>query len=137
MTRHKDDAAAVMASKQSSEDGNPEKMRFINGSDEIYPSVKKPPKDAAPKFSGLSKAELMAFADDPYWVKIRSVFLIIFWVMWFGMLLTAILIIVFTPGCPKEPEMTWLQKAKVYQILPRSFLDTNQDGIGDIKGNNN
>lgn len=28
----------------------------------------------------------------------------------------------------------WWKKAVVYQIYPRSFMDTNNDGIGDIKG---
>lgn len=31
-------------------------------------------------------------------------------------------------------EKTWWKEAIVYQIYPRSFQDTNQDGIGDIKG---
>ncbi|MBA1393218.1 glucohydrolase, partial [Lactobacillus sp. XV13L] len=28
----------------------------------------------------------------------------------------------------------WWKKAIIYQIYPKSFLDTNRDGIGDIKG---
>ncbi|MBU1093230.1 MAG: alpha,alpha-phosphotrehalase [Firmicutes bacterium] len=30
--------------------------------------------------------------------------------------------------------MEWWKKAVVYQIYPRSFMDTNQDSIGDIQG---
>lgn len=31
-------------------------------------------------------------------------------------------------------DMKWWQKAVVYQIYPKSFQDTNGDGIGDLKG---
>ncbi|CAM4279639.1 glycoside hydrolase family 13 protein [Weissella hellenica] len=33
-----------------------------------------------------------------------------------------------------EENIKWWQKAVVYQIYPRSFQDTNNDGIGDLKG---
>lgn len=28
----------------------------------------------------------------------------------------------------------WLNNAVVYEIYPQSFYDTNNDGIGDLKG---
>ena len=28
----------------------------------------------------------------------------------------------------------WWRGAVIYQIYPRSFLDTNADGVGDLKG---
>ena len=31
-------------------------------------------------------------------------------------------------------ERKWWQKVTVYQIYPRSFQDSNNDGIGDLKG---
>ena len=33
-----------------------------------------------------------------------------------------------------EADIKWWQKAVVYQIYPRSFQDSNNDGIGDLKG---
>jgi len=31
-------------------------------------------------------------------------------------------------------EQPWWKKAVVYQIYPKSFKDTNGDGIGDLEG---
>ncbi|MDF7637170.1 alpha,alpha-phosphotrehalase [Leuconostocaceae bacterium ESL0958] len=34
----------------------------------------------------------------------------------------------------EKTDIKWWQQAVVYQIYPRSFQDTNHDGIGDLKG---
>lgn len=46
-------------------------------------------------------------------------------------LLTAC-VAVATQGQPKGPD--WLSQAVLYQIYPSSFMDTDDDGIGDING---
>jgi hypothetical protein len=38
-----------------------------------------------------------------------------------------------TPPATDHP-LTWWRGAVIYQIYPRSFRDTNGDGIGDLAG---
>ena len=37
-----------------------------------------------------------------------------------------------TPTCPSKSD--WWRGAVIYQIYPRSFFDSNNDGIGDLNG---
>ena len=39
-----------------------------------------------------------------------------------------------TTAVPLSPDKDWWRGAVIYQIYPRSFQDTNGDGIGDLKG---
>ena len=32
------------------------------------------------------------------------------------------------------PDLKWWETATIYQIYPRSFQDSNSDGIGDLRG---
>ena len=66
----------------------------------VEPETQSPQKE----FSGLSKEELMKFADDPFLVRLRWELFIAFWVLLLGLIIAAVLIFVLTSKCPPKPE---------------------------------
>uniref|UniRef100_A0A646QFB4 alpha-glucosidase n=1 Tax=Hemiscolopendra marginata TaxID=943146 RepID=A0A646QFB4_9MYRI len=85
-------------------------------------------------FAGMGKEELLKFANDPFWIRLRWFLFFLFWLLWLAMLVGAVVIIVLAPRCAPLPVLDWWQKNVIYHIYPRSFQDTNGDGIGDLKG---
>jgi len=64
--------------------------------------------------SGMGKEELMKFANDPFWVRLRWALFIIFWLIWAAMLAGAIAIIIMAPKCSApEPKKLWEESAIV------------------------
>lgn len=48
---------------------------------------------------GLSKDELMKYANQPFWVRLRNILFISFWIVWFSILAAAIGYVINSPGC--------------------------------------
>lgn len=78
-------------------------------------------------FVGMGKEELMKFANDPFWVKLRWFLFGLFWFLWFGMLFGAVAIIAYAPKCSAPAELSWFEKSPMYLI--------NADQIRDDDGN--
>ncbi|KPU80226.1 uncharacterized protein Dana_GF16561, isoform B [Drosophila ananassae] len=63
-----------------------------------------------PAFTGMSKEELMKYANDPFWVRLRWIFFVGFWAVWVGMLVGAILIIIGAPKCAAPQPLPWYKR---------------------------
>jgi len=85
-------------------------------------------------FTGMTKEELMKYANDPFWVRLRWTLFILFWLIWVGMLVASIVIIVMAPKCPSPEPRKWYMKGPIYQVVVNSFKDSDGDGLGDLKG---
>eukprot|EP00092_Neocalanus_flemingeri_P037805 GFUD01041155.1.p1 GENE.GFUD01041155.1~~GFUD01041155.1.p1 ORF type:complete len:610 (+),score=196.00 GFUD01041155.1:268-2097(+) len=91
-------------------------------------------KEADQGFQGLTKDELMKYANDPYWVRLRWILFILFWVIWVAMLVASVVIIIYAPKCPSPEPKQWWQKSPVYKVDVGKFEDSDADGEGDLAG---
>lgn len=69
----------------------------------------------------MTKEELLKFANDPFWVRLRWIFFILFWALWIGMLVGAIMIIIGAPKCAAPTPLSW------YKQGPLALLPTPDD----------
>ncbi|XP_054714167.1 maltase A2-like [Uloborus diversus] len=83
---------------------------------------------------GMGKDELMKYANEPFWVKLRMFLFVGFWLLWIAMLVGAVVIIILAPRCPPAPRLDWYQKTSMYEVDVEAFKDSDEDGIGDFKG---
>lgn len=130
-------AAAGMGELDPGDPGtkkDPPDVAFASGKSSDVLIVPLPKRDDGDEFVGLRKEELQKYASDPYWVRLRVILLVLCAVAWLAMLVAAVVIIVVAPKCPPRPDQEWWEAAVVYRLNPNSFLDTDVDGKGDLKG---
>lgn len=90
--------------------------------------------DLKQSFVGLTKEELMRYANDPFWVRLRWFLFVTFWLLWAAMLVGAILIIYAAPKCDPPPPRTWYQQGPLIQLPPDSKPETLKDLDKNIQG---
>lgn len=85
-------------------------------------------------FAGMGKEELMKYANDPFWIRMRWFLFILFWLLWFAMLAGAIAIIVLAPKCDPPAPKEWWEKSPLYKVDVGSFSKDPTVIKGDLKG---
>lgn len=137
ITRPKAKITVIPKNKSSEADGAHEKMLQEDGKNNINDkgdaSVKEKNGDAKLDIGELKsdllyldKEELMKTANDPFWIKIRWFFFILFWLSWFGMLAGAIFIIYSAPKCGVEvprSKLEWWEEGPLVEIQPDTKLE--------------
>lgn len=116
--------------------GNDSTVKFLNGDKTSDMAIIDKDKTTNEEFVGLTKEELMKYANDPFWRRVRIILMVLFVIVWVVMLAAAVAIIVIAPKCPPRPDLDWWQKTVVYHIHPQSFLASNGQDFGDINGKN-
>jgi len=116
---------------------NDSTVKFLNGSDKTSEvAIIDKDKRSNEEFVGLTKEELMKYANDPFWRRVRIILMVVFVITWVVMLAAAIAIIVVAPKCPPQPDLDWWQKTVIYHIHPQSFLASGGQAFGDLNGKN-
>lgn len=73
----------------------------------------------------MTKEELMKYANDPFWVRLRWIFFILFWGLWIAMLVGAILIIVGAPTCSAPAPLSWYKQGPLVNLKSELPVENN------------
>jgi len=98
-------------------------VKFISGDPSVNGDAKIDIGNVEKTFTGMTKEELMKYANDPFWVKLRWLLFILFWAMWIAMLLGAIAIIVYAPKCAAPTPLVWWKKGPLITISGNEDAD--------------
>ncbi|XP_069810262.1 amino acid transporter heavy chain SLC3A1 [Dendropsophus ebraccatus] len=80
-------------------------------------------------YAGMSKDVLLHFSNKPCYRITREILFWLIIVATLAIIAATITIIALSPKC-----LDWWQRSPIYQVYPKSFRDSNNDGSGDLKG---
>lgn len=80
----------------------------------------------------MGKEELMKFANDPFWVRLRWFLFITFWLLWLAMLAGATAIVVMAPKCSAPKPKEWWEKSPIVQLDPVETISHNLKEIESL-----
>lgn len=81
-------------------------------------------------FTGMTKEELMKYANDPFWIRLRWIFFVGFWLIWLGMLVGAVFIIVQSPKCAAPEPLPWYKRGILAKF---SNFEANSENVNIVQ----
>ncbi|KOX71035.1 Maltase 2 [Melipona quadrifasciata] len=77
-------------------------------------------------------SENVKFANDPFWIRLRWVLFIAFWLLWVAMLAGAIAIVAMAPKCTAPKPKEWWEKSAIVRLDPIETYNHGVKGIEDL-----
>lgn len=126
MSLDKEDGAVEKLMEEGNGGGGRRKESAAGDGGYVEPNKLEVSGPADTAYAGMGKEELMKYANSPFWVRLRWVMFVSFWLSWFAMMFGALFIIFMTPKCSPSTKLQWYQSGPMYAVNAASLV--GQDG---------